>query len=818
LPDQFSDRARSSLNIARAEASKAGQTKVGSEHILYGILSVKGAKAVTVLQGLNVKPAELRFRLEGFMRKPPGVTVPRHEVGWTTKARLVLHEASRQAGMLKQRKIGTEHLLLGLLAVGSCMASTLLREMSVTLEKTVARVKELPTAAEKAKDEETSSALEFFCHDLTDMARRGKLDPVIGRKREIDRLIQVLCRRKKSNPVLIGEPGVGKTAIVEGLAQLVVEDHVPEALHDKRLLALDMAGVIAGTKYRGQFEERLKALISEIVEEGDVVLFIDEVHSVVGAGAAEGAIDAANLLKPALARGQIQCIGATTLDEYRRRIEKDGALERRFQPVAVDPPSVEQTIEILEGLRHQYQEHHGTEYTDEAVEACARLADRFISGRFLPDKAIDVLDEAGARTRLTASEIPSEILELEDRIEELEDTKRESSEQRDFDRAVRLRERIDELRSDLSRRRAAWHAAVEVEAVTADLVAEVVSEMTGIPVNRVGDNELQQLVDLEERLKGHIVGQDQAIAVIANAIRRSRVGLRNQARPAGAFLFLGPSGVGKTETARVLAEQVFGEQSALIRMDMSEFQESFAGSRLVGAPPGYVGYDDGGQLTEKVRRRPYSVVLLDEVEKAHADLFNMLLQVMDYGRMTDSYGRSVDFTNTILIMTSNIASKELHSGKLGFSGGNGASDDERAREIAMEGMKRFFNLEFINRLDETVVFNTLKPGDIEKIVDIQLRDVRGRLDEMGLSLEITEEAHTLISESGYDPRSGARHLRRAIQRLVEDPLTDALLRGRFGPGDDIRAVRRGDELVFVKADSDADRHHEVATTSGSKTK
>ena len=818
MPDQFSDRARSSLNIARAEASKAGQTKVGSEHILYGILSVKGAKAVTVLQSLNVKPAELRFRLEGFMRKPPGVTVPRHEVGWTTKARLVLHEASRQAGMLKQRKIGTEHLLLGLLAVGSCMASTLLREMSVTLEKTVARVKELPTAAEKAKEEETSSALEFFCHDLTDMARRGKLDPVIGRKREIDRLIQVLCRRKKSNPVLIGEPGVGKTAIVEGLAQLVVEDHVPEALHDKRLLALDMAGVIAGTKYRGQFEERLKALISEIVEEGDVVLFIDEVHSVVGAGAAEGAIDAANLLKPALARGQIQCIGATTLDEYRRRIEKDGALERRFQPVAVDPPSVEQTIEILEGLRHQYQEHHGTEYTDDAVEACARLADRFISGRFLPDKAIDVLDEAGARTRLTASEIPSEILEMEDRIEELEETKRESSEQRDFDRAVRLRERIDELRSDLSRRRAAWHAAVEVEAVTADLVAEVVSEMTGIPVNRVGDNELQQLVDLEERLRRHIVGQDQAIAVIANAIRRSRVGLRNQARPAGAFLFLGPSGVGKTETARVLAEQVFGEQSALIRMDMSEFQESFAGSRLVGAPPGYVGYDDGGQLTEKVRRRPYSVVLLDEVEKAHADLFNMLLQVMDYGRMTDSYGRSVDFTNTILIMTSNIASKELHSGKLGFAGGNGASDDDRAREIAMEGMKRFFNLEFINRLDETVVFNTLKPCDIEKIVDIQLHDVRGRLDEMGLSLEITEEAHTLISESGYDPRSGARHLRRAIQRLVEDPLTDALLRGRFGPGDDIRAVRRGDELVFVKSDSDADRHHEVATTSGSKTK
>ncbi|MBD3369644.1 AAA domain-containing protein [Candidatus Fermentibacteria bacterium] len=816
MPEQFSDRARSALNIARAEASKAGQTKVGSEHILYGLLSVKAAKAVTVLKNLDVKPAELRFRLEGYMRKPPGVTVPRHEVGWTTKARLVLHEASRQAGMLKHRKVGTEHLLLGLLAVGSCMASTLLREMNVTLENAVSEVQHLPSTKELAKEEESTSALEFFCRDLTEMGKENKLDPVIGRKREIDRVIQVLCRRKKSNPVLIGEPGVGKTAIVEGLAQMIVGDQVPEALKKHRLLALDMAGVIAGTKYRGQFEERLKVLIKEIVEAGNIILFIDEVHSVVGAGAAEGAIDAANLLKPALARGQIQCIGATTLDEYRKRIEKDGALERRFQPVPIEPPGVEQTIEILEGLQDSYEQHHGTTYTRTAIEACARLADRFISGRFLPDKAIDLLDESGAKTRLKSSEVPTEILNLEKRIRKLEEEKSACSEKRDFDRAVRLRERIGELRSKLSRRRASWHASNEVGDVTEVVIADVVSEMTGIPISRLGDNELQQLIDLEERLQKSIIGQKTAISVISRAIRRSRVGLRSRQRPSGAFLFLGPSGVGKTETARVLAEQVFGDQHALIRVDMSEYQESFSGSRLVGAPPGYVGYDDGGQLTERVRRRPYSVVLLDEIEKAHADLFNMLLQVMDYGKLTDSYGREVDFTNAILIMTSNLASKELQSGSLGFISSDEVSLGERTRDIAMDKVKHFFNPEFINRLDEIVVFNTLTPEDIKKIVDLQLKEVRERLNELRLTLELTPEAHSLIAERGYDPKSGARRLRRVIQRMVEDELTDALLRGRFAPGDQIKAARRDDSLVFMKTGHHDEEEREVATASGSK--
>lgn len=799
MPEQYSERARAAINVARTEASKYGQARVGSEHMLFGLLSVRGSTSIAILHALGVNTSELRLRLESYIRKPSGITIPTHEVGWTTKARLVLHEANRQANLMGHQSVGTEHILLGLIAVSSCMAATLLRERGVVLERAAAELANLPRSRDDKQEEENTSALEFFCRDLTSMAREHQLDPVIGREREISRVIQVLCRRKKCNPVLIGEPGVGKTAIVEGLAQLIVDGRVPPPLKDRRVMALDMAGVLAGTKYRGQFEERLKVLLREIGEEGNIILFIDEIHSIVGAGAAEGAIDAANLMKPALARGEFQCIGATTLDEYRRRIEKDGALERRFQPVPVDPPSVALAIEILEGLRSKYEEHHGAEYAPDALESCARLADRFVSGRFLPDKAIDVMDESGAKARLLASAVPPEIEGIEREICLLETSMRSATEKCDFEDAMRIRSQVETLQEQLAEARRVWLDTGSHSRVTVDLVAEVVSDMTGIPVSRMTESELAHLRDLENELSARIVGQDEALSVIARAIRRGRIGLKDPNRPSGAFLFLGPSGVGKTETARVLAEQVFGDSGALVRIDMSEFQERFSGSRLVGAPPGYVGYDDGGQLTEKIRRRPYSVVLLDEVEKAHTDLFNMLLQVMDYGRMTDNYGRHVDFSNTILIMTSNLASKELQGlGHPGFAVQDDGEIRRRQRDIVMDGVKRFFSPEFINRLDEIVIFNPLSRIEIDRIVDIQFEEVRARLVEFGLHLTLTPSARDLIAETGFDPNSGARHLRRTIQRLVEDPLTESLLQGEFTRGDRIVAERAEDHLLFIK--------------------
>ncbi|MDM7992019.1 MAG: ATP-dependent Clp protease ATP-binding subunit [Candidatus Fermentibacter sp.] len=813
MPEQYSERARAAINIARTEASKYGQAKVGSEHMLFGLLSVRGSTAISILHALGVNTSELRVRLESYIRKPSGITIPTHEVGWTTKARLVLHEANRQSSLMNHQTVGTEHILLGLIAVSSCMAANLLRERGVLLDRAVTELQNLPRGREEKSEEESTSALEFFCRDLTAMAGENSLDPVIGREKEISRVIQVLCRRKKCNPVLIGEPGVGKTAIVEGLAQLIISCRVPPPLRDRRLMALDMAGVIAGTKYRGQFEERLKVLLKEISEAGNIILFIDEIHSIVGAGAAEGAIDAANLLKPALARGEFQCIGATTLDEYRRRIEKDGALERRFQPVPVDPPTVALTVEILDGLRSKYEEHHGAEFLPDAVHACASLADRFISGRFLPDKAIDVMDEAGAKTRLQASAMPPGLDQIEHEIELMESDMTRATEMCDFEEAMKLRFEVEKKQAVLAAARNEWLSSEDRRIVTVDLVAEVVSDMTGIPVNRMTESELAHLRDLEKHLSSRIVGQDEALGVIARAIRRGRVGLKDPHRPSGAFLFMGPSGVGKTETARVIAEKVFGDTSALIRIDMSEFQEKFSGSRLVGAPPGYVGYDDGGQLTEKIRRRPYSVVLFDEVEKAHSDLFNMLLQVMDYGCMTDSYGRHVDFSNTILIMTSNLASKELQGvGHPGFSNESDTDRNRRQRDLMMDGVRRFFSPEFINRLDEIVVFNQLGREEIDGIVGIQFEEVRGRLLEFGIDLVLSPSARELMAECGFDPSSGARHLRRTIQRLVEDPLTEALLQGEFTRGDHIVAERADDHLLFLKArDGMTDREALTAT-------
>lgn len=802
MPEKLTEKARAALEISVNEAERSGQSKVASEHILFGLISVKGSAALIILHELGVRIGVLRTRLENLMRRPVANEITLREVGWTTKARLVRREAIRRAVSSGAIETGTHHLLLGLMSVGNCQASSILREKGVFLKAAEEAAAELPPHiesdnAEKQKNLQEIPGIDYFSRDLTRMAREGKLDPVIGRERQIDRLMQVLCRRKKSNPILIGEPGVGKTAIVEGLAELISQGKTPDLITGKRVLALDMAAVVAGTKYRGQFEQRLKKLLGEISESGDIILFIDEAHVLVGAGAAEGAMDAANLLKPALARGELQCIAATTLDEYRKRIEKDGALERRFQPVPVDPPGVNETIEILEGLRQRYEEHHGTLYTDEAIQASAKLAARYISGRFLPDKAIDVMDEAGAKNRVSHCTLPDNIKEMMNGLAELKSRKNEASQNEEFESILRLREEIENSEKELAEARSSWLAGVQISPVSEKQVAEVVADMTGIPVSRVGKSETARLLDLEDRLESRIVGQREAIASITSAIRRSRVGLRDVNRPAGTFLFLGPSGVGKTETARMLAELVFEDPSALIRIDMSEFQQSFAGSRLIGAPPGYVGYDEGGQLTEKVRRRPYSIVLFDEIEKAHTDLYNMLLQVMDYGRMTDNYGREIDFTNTIMIMTSNIASRDLLSnGKLGFSTGDKEAETERIDGLVMDAVKNQFNPEFLNRLDEIVIFNPLEFADMETIVSLQMEGVEERLDELGISLILSPEAITLIAEAGYDPEAGARHIRRTIRRLLEDPLTDSILRSEFSSGDTVLAVRDGNRIVF----------------------
>ncbi len=776
MRERFSERARAALNEARLEAGRSGRPSVTSEHILYGLLTVDGSTASLVLTRLGVNTAELRLRVQNRIRggRLP-VSVDRHELEWTERARRILQEAGRLAQSLDSPTVGTEHLLLAVTTVETTVAGEILWEAGVTFDKAERVVKSLPGAGKSENQQEQQvSALEYFCRDLTAMARKGLLDPVIGRDQEISRLIRVLCRRKKSNPVLIGEPGVGKTAIVEGLARRIVEASVPMMLHGKRILALDMAGVLAGTKYRGQFEERLKVLLKEIRDSGNVILFIDEIHTIVGAGGAEGAMDAANLLKPSLARGEFQCIGATTLDEYRRRIEKDGALERRFQPIPVDPPSVELTVKILEGLEPRYARHHNSNYTPEAVRACAVLADRYISGRFLPDKAIDVMDESGARAHSESSRSPESLLEMHRALSALELEMEQELEKRNLIRVNGIKNEIQRLASAIEAGRQQWIETLIPVTITQEDVAAVVSSMTGIPISRMGENELSRLADLEHRLASRIVGQERAIGVIARAIRRSQVGLRPPDRPTGCFLFLGPSGVGKTATAAALAELIFGDSLSLIRMDMSEYQESFSGSRLVGAPPGYVGYDDGGQLTEKVRRRPYSVVLLDEIEKAHSDLFNMLLQVMDYGTMTDNIGRRIDFRNTIIIMTGNV--RGSGSATLGFapSEDSGASVTEDARRI--------FPPEFLNRLDEVVVFNRLELSHVRAIVDLQLKGVRERLTSMRISLSVDDSAMDFLADRGCSPEAGVRHLQRTIQQHLEDPLTDALIRGDIAPG------------------------------------
>jgi len=711
-----------------------------------------------------------------------------------------------EARRLGHNYIGTEHLLLGLIREGEGVASHVLLSQGLELEKVRSEVMKLlgaatpqaevgPGGAVKTK----TPALDAFGRDLTQLAKEGKLDPVIGRANEIERITQILSRRKKNNPVLLGEAGVGKTAIVEGLAQMIVQGNVPELLRDKRLIILDLALMVAGTKYRGQFEERIKAAMDEIRRTENVIIFIDELHTIVGAGGAEGAIDASNILKPALSRGEIQCIGATTLDEYRKYIEKDAALERRFQTITVDPSSVKDTIEILKGLRDRYEAHHRAKYTDKALEAAARLSDRYITGRYLPDKAIDLIDEAGAKARLAVMTAPPDLKRLEAKIDELKKEKEAAIKAQDFEKAAKLRDEERRSKEELAREKKRWKESkvdVEVKVTEAD-IAEIVSKWTGVPVTTLKEEEAKRLLKMEEEIHQRVVGQDEAVKAIADAVRRARAGLKDARRPMGVFIFLGPTGVGKTLLARALAEFMFGDEDAMVQLDMSEYMEKFNVSRLVGAPPGYVGYEEGGQLTEKIRRRPYSVVLLDEIEKAHPDVFNILLQVMEDGRLTDSFGRKVDFRNSILIMTSNIGSEMLKKqGALGFAPQKEEVTYKAMKERLFDEAKRTFRPEFLNRVDEIIVFHRLSRQDLEKIVEIELKDVEERLKEQGLSMELTPEAKEFLIEKGFDQLFGARPLKRTIQRFLENPLAEEILRDRFKKGSKIKVTLEKDHLSF----------------------
>jgi ATP-dependent Clp protease ATP-binding subunit ClpC len=803
----FTDRVRKVLAMAREEAIRLQHDYVGTEHILLGLIREGEGVAAAVLTNLNVDLDQIHERVEESVRKGKA-TIALGELPYTSRAKKVLEFAMAEARDFNHSYVGTEHLLLGLLREEKGIAAQVLNSLGVTLEEARAETLKVlgsdvtPSepagigsgsapqgASAKPGDKKSKTpALDHFCRDLTELARQNKLDPTIGRTTEIERVVEILCRRKKNNPVLIGEPGVGKTAIVEGLAQLIARNEVTEALKDNRVLALDMAAVIAGTKYRGQFEERLKAVMNEIQQSQTVILFIDELHTLVGAGAAEGAIDASNMLKPALARGELQCIGASTLNEYRKYIEKDGALERRFQPVIVDPPAVVETVAILKGLRGHYEDHHRIVIPDDALEQAARLSDRYITDRFLPDKAIDVIDEAGARARIASQVPPPEVEELKEQLAEIARRKEEAIGNQDFERAAELRDEERELGQSIRERQEAWEEERKRHRpeISAEDIAFIVSRWTGVPVTRIRQTESDRLVHMEDELHRRIVGQQDAIEAISRAIRRSRAGLKDPRRPIGSFIFSGPTGVGKTELARALAEFMFADREALIRVDMSEYMEKFSVSRLIGAPPGYVGYEDSGALTKAVRRRPYSVVLLDEIEKAHPDVFNILLQVLDEGHLTDNYGRVIDFKNTVLIMTSNLGTRDASKGGgLGFQAGDPKTSYEVMKDKVRQEVERAFNPEFLNRVDDVIVFHPLSRDEIAEIVHILLVDVRKRLEEEELSIRLTDEAVGFLANKGYDEKFGARPLRRAIQRYLEDPLSEKILTAEFSAGDEI---------------------------------
>ena len=808
MQDRFTERVRKVMYLAREEAGRLHHDYIGTEHLLLGIIREGEGIAATVLNNLGLDLDTIRQSIENMVPTSGG-TLTIGEIPFTPRAKRVLELSVEEARLFGHNYVGTEHLLLGLIREGEGVAARVLMELGADRKRVREETLKLlggsaPGVSKQPEKKSETPALDQFGRDLTQLAIEGKLDPVIGREEEIERIIQVLCRRKKNNPVLIGEPGVGKTALAEGLAQRIVDNKAPEPLKDKRLLTLDLASVVAGTKYRGQFEERLKAVMNEIRESDNIIIFIDELHTIVGAGGAEGAIDASNMLKPALARGELQCIGATTLDEYRKYIEKDGALERRFQPIMVEPPSPVETIQIIRGLRDKYEAHHGVKITDEAIEQATYLSERYLTDRFLPDKAIDVIDEAGSRARLAVSAIPTELRDLERELEQVTKEKESAIQSQEFEKAAKFRDTEKNLRRRLRDIHKNWRESKEEAkaVVDGDAVAEVISMMVGIPVVRIEEEESKKLLRMEDELRKRVVGQEEALRAVSKAIRRSRAGLKDPKRPIGSFIFLGPTGVGKTELARALAEFLFEDDSALIRVDMSEYMEKFAVSRLVGAPPGYVGYEEGGQLTEKVRRKPYSVVLLDEIEKAHPDVFNILLQVLDDGQLTDSYGRKVDFKNCVLIMTSNVGARKIKSGTvLGFgSNDNPSSTEERVNLKLMDEVKKTFNPEFLGRVDEILIFHPLGAAEVNQIVDILMGMSMKRLEQQNLKVKLTDRAKTFIVETGFDPTAGARPLRRTIQRLVEDPLSDEMLRGTFVEGDTIRIDHKPDkdEMSFEK--------------------
>ena len=795
--EPFTERARRSIVLAQEEAQRLGNNYIGTEHILLGIISEGESLAAKVLESLGVNLAKVRQEVEAIVGRG-GQTV-QQEMVFTPRAKRVIELAFEEARQLNHNYIGTEHLLLGLIREGEGVAARVLTNLGVDPAKVRVQTTSLlgaegqPTAP---KGKSKTPTLDAYGRDLTQLARDNKLDPVIGRNSEIERVIQILSRRTKNNPALIGEPGVGKTAIAEGLAQRVIKGDIPEPLRDRRVITLDLAGLVAGTKYRGEFEERMKRVMDEIRgAAGEIILFIDELHTLVGAGAAEGAIDASNIIKPALARGELQCIGATTLNEFRKHIEKDSALERRFQPVMVGEPTVEETIEILKGLRDRYEAHHKVQITDEALASAAKLGDRYITDRFLPDKAVDLIDEASSRVRLQATLPPPAIREADAALRKLIAEKEAVVKNQEFDKAASIRDREEKLRLEKANLEQEWRdrkaSGDRILRVTADNIAEIVASWTKIPVSRLAQAETEKLLKMGELLHQRVVGQEEAIHVITRAIRRSRAGLKNPSRPIGSFIFLGPTGVGKTEVARSVAAFLFDDEESMIRIDMSEYMEKYSVSRLVGAPPGYVGYEEGGQLTEAVRRRPYSVVLLDEIEKAHPDVFNLLLQVLEDGRLTDSQGRQVDFKNCVIVMTSNVGAIGMTTTTdIGFRPQKLSAEDEvkaydRMKNRVMEEVKQTFRPEFLNRVDEVVVFHQLTREQIEQIVTLELEKVVREVRAQEMELKATEAAKSVLAKKGWDPQFGARPLRRAIQRMVEDELAEEMLKGLFGSGDHI---------------------------------
>ena len=824
--DKFTDKARKVMSLAQDEARNLGQMYVGTEHLLLALIKEGDGIAAQALAKLDVTYDEAVEAVKEVTERA-SEPVPGGHIPFTPRAKRVLEGAYRETMSRGATYISTEHLLLGIVREGNGVAMETLSRLGVSGDAVRNAVNELidknkpadsapqvqevrigpdgvtvGPARQQSALADDSSMLERYGRNLTSLAAEGKLDPVIGRDREVERVMQVLARRQKNNPLILGDPGVGKTAVVEGLAQLIAAGTVPDMLRNKQIWTLDVAALVAGSKYRGEFEDRLKKVIAEVQKFGDVILFIDEIHTIIGAGSAEGSIDAASILKPPLSRGEIQVIGATTADEYRKHIEKDSALERRFQPVNVNEPSIADTLAIIHGLQDRYEKHHHVHYTDAALEAAVTLSDRYIQDRFLPDKAIDVIDEAGARTRVHNMVLPPEIAEVDEQLASVRADKQKAADAQEFEEAAKLRDREKELVAKRSELEDAWHKRLDENVVTvdADAIADVVSSITGVPVSNLSEAEASKLLRCEGVLHQRVIGQDEAVGAVARAIRRSRSPLKDPRRPGGSFIFLGPSGVGKTELAKSLAEFLFGSEEALITFDMSEFMEKFAVSKLVGAPPGYVGYDEGGELTKAVRRRPYSVVLFDEIEKAHPDVFNLLLQILDEGRLTDGQGRKVDFSNTVIIMTSNVGAREIAKpGTMGFGAGSGQLSDKEIKSRAMGELKRLFRPEFLNRVDEIVVFKALSKDQIRGIVDLMVRELRNRLIGQGMSIEFTDAAKDLLAKEGTDPVYGARPLRRAIQTHVEDPLAEQLLEGTWKAGDIVLVdVGEDGKLTFTK--------------------